>query len=157
MPPDSIVTRIEPVSERDLAVAIEMMARFFREEGFDTDPRVIADNVGAMTKDAGCWVAMATEAGTPAGIVTVSTMFMVEQGRLAEIGDLYVLPEFRGRRLGRRMVDAAIAWSRGKGCTGVYVTLTLVGESRHGLSRFYQRLQFQSTGRTIMTMDFNGH
>ena len=43
-----------------------------------------------------------------AGIVTVTTMLYVEWGRLGEIGDLYVLPEFRMKGIARSLVEAAI-------------------------------------------------
>jgi GNAT superfamily N-acetyltransferase len=74
-------------------------------------------------------------------------MLYVEWGRLGEIGDLYVLPEHRGKGLARRLVERAKTWCRAQGCSAVSVTITPVGEQRHGLSELYSRLGFEQTGR----------
>jgi GNAT superfamily N-acetyltransferase len=144
--------RIEQLSDHHRDAAVEILSRFFREEGFATSWDRIAQNLAQMCADSSCWVAVAVEHGQLAGIVTVTTMLYVEWGRLGEIGDLYVLPEQRGRRLGKQLVHAAIAWCHGAGCSGVYVTVTPQGEARHRLSQFYERLDFHPTGRTTMTM-----
>jgi ribosomal protein S18 acetylase RimI-like enzyme len=86
------------------------------------------------------------------GVVTVTTMLYVEWGRLAEIGDLYVDPAHRGRGFARHLVNAAVEWSQQRGCSSVYVTVTPEGEARHRLSRFYQALDFEQTGRTTMML-----
>jgi len=130
--------------------AVDLLVRFFREEGFSTPRDMIARNLQLILADQGCWTAVALEHGKAIGVITVTTMLYVEWGRLAEIGDLYVDPMHRGRGAGRRLVNAAIDWSRQRGCNGVYITLTPEGEARHRLSHFYQRLKFEPTGRTTM-------
>ena len=95
-------------------------------------------------------VAVVTDDGRSVGVITVTTMLYVGWGRLAEIGDLYVMPDHRGRGLARRLVAAAVDWAGRRGCSGTYVTLTPDGEARHQLSRFYAKLDFQPTGRTTM-------
>jgi len=147
--------RVEELPGTYREAAIDLLSRFFREEGFATPSHRIAQNLDQMCADSTCWVAVAVEHGQLVGVVTVTTMLYVEWGRLGEIGDLYVVPEQRGRRVGRRLVHAAIGWCQGRGCSGVYVTLTPQGEARHHLSQFYGRLDFQPTGRTTMTMSFS--
>ncbi|MBI4273773.1 MAG: GNAT family N-acetyltransferase, partial [Rhizobiales bacterium] len=71
-------------------------------------------------------------------------------------GDLFVLPEYRRQGLARRLIDAAVGWSRARGCSGIYVTITPDGETRHRLSQFYRRLNFTSTGRTTMILTAAG-
>jgi len=46
--------------------------------------------------DKSCLVAIAVRRDQSSGVRTATTMLYVEWGRLAEIGDLYVLPEQRG-------------------------------------------------------------
>jgi ribosomal protein S18 acetylase RimI-like enzyme len=46
--------------------------------------------------------------GKIAGVVTVTTMLYVEWGRLGEIGDLYVVPEFRMKGIARSLVEAGV-------------------------------------------------
>ncbi|HTV46293.1 MAG TPA: GNAT family N-acetyltransferase [Stellaceae bacterium] len=69
--------------------------------------------------------------------------------RIAEIGDLYVLPGARRRGIAARLIRAATEWCRLQGCSAVEVVITAAGEQTHGLSRFYQRLGFVPTGRTM--------
>jgi GNAT superfamily N-acetyltransferase len=132
------------------AAAVGLLARFFEEEGFATPPARLAANLDQMLADDTCWVAVITDDGWSVGVITVTTMLYVEWGRLAEIGDLYVRPDHRGRGLARRLVTAAVDWASRRGCSGIYVTLTPDGAARHQLSRFYAKLDFQPTGRTTM-------
>jgi GNAT superfamily N-acetyltransferase len=127
-----------------------MLARFFVEEGFSTPFPRIAANLDDMLADDTCWTAIAVHSGEPVGVVSVTTMRYVEWGRLAEIGDLYVLPDHRGSGVGRLLVTSALDWCRGRGCSGTYVTVTPDGEARHGVLGFYRRLDFQPTGRTTL-------
>jgi GNAT superfamily N-acetyltransferase len=145
---------VTPHSDR-YRETVDLLERFFREEGFATPCDRIAHNLAQMLADDSCWTALALAAEEAIGIITVTTMPYVEWGRLAEIGDLYVVPKHRRRGLARSLVDAATDWSRRRGCSGIFVTLTPEGERRHGLSQFYERMNFRLTGRTtMMATDF---
>jgi GNAT superfamily N-acetyltransferase len=72
-----------------------------------------------MLSDSSCWCALAVVDGEARAVITVSTVLYVEWGRLGEIGDLYVLPEYRRRGLAQRLVAAAKDWCRAKGCSAV--------------------------------------
>jgi len=133
------------VKTRD--AAIELLARFFREEEFATPLSRIAENFDRMLADPLCWSALASDGEAAQAVITVSTVLYVEWGRLGEIGDLYVLPEHRRKGLARRLVEHAKAWCRAQGCSEVSVTITAAGERRHGLSQFYARLGFAQSGR----------
>ena len=138
---------IQAVTGEARDAAVELLVRFFREEGFATPPSRVAENLDRMLADPSCWCALAVEGGAAQAVITVSTVLYVEWGRLGEIGDLYVLPEHRRRGLARRLVEHAKAWCRAQGCSAVSVTITPMGEQRHRLSRFYARLGFEETGR----------
>lgn len=142
---------IGPVSGEQRQAAIERLARFFREEGFATPRPRIAQNLDRMLADPFCWCALAVEDGKEQAVITVSTVLYVEWGRLGEIGDLYVLPEYRRRGLARLLIERAKDWCRAQGCLAVSVTITPVGEQRHRLSRFYARLGFEPSGRKSAT------
>ena len=146
------VLQIADIHGRHGDAAVDLLAQFFAEEGFSTPRDQIAQNLARMLADDGCWTALALEHEQPVGIVTVTTMLYVEWGRLAEIGDLYVDRAHRGRGLACQLVRAAIDWSRQRGCSGLYVTITPEGEARHRLSDFYRRLDFAPTGRTTMML-----
>ena len=143
--------KIQPVTPQSAAAAVELLARFFVEEGFSTPRSRIARNLQDMLADGSCWAALASEDDTMVGVITVSTMRYVEWGLLGEIGDLYVMPGYRGRGIAAMLVAVSLDWCRGKGCSAVSVTITPEGEEKHALSGFYARLGFAATGRTIMS------
>lgn len=142
---------IGPVSGEQRQAAVELLARFFREEGFATPRPRIAQNLDRMLADPFCWCALATEDGNAQAVITVSTVLYVEWGRLGEIGDLYVLPEYRRRGLARLLIERAKAWCRAQDCSAVSVTITPAGEQRHRLSQFYAGLGFEPSGRKSAT------
>jgi aminoglycoside 6'-N-acetyltransferase I len=144
------IAEINSASDCHTGAAVDLLVRFFAEEGFTTPRDRIARNLETMLGDGTCWTAVLIERDNVVGVITVSTMLYVEHGRLAEIGDLYVAPACRGRGLARALIDAAIDWSRRRGCSGVFVTVTPEGEASHRLSDFYKRLDFEPTGRTTM-------
>lgn len=84
------------------------------------------------------------------GVATVTTSVGVEYGCAAEIDDLYVLPQARGRGVASALIEAVCAWCRERGCTTILVTVTPEGEAAHGLMGFYQRRGFVHMGRVIL-------
>lgn len=142
-------SEIIQVDAHSTEIAISLLHRFFQEEGFSCDRSIISANLDKMRRDDNHWVALALNNGHFVGIVTVTSMLYIEWGRLGEIGDLYVLPEARGNGIARCLVQAAIDWCRARGCSAVEVITTPLGETTHGLSKFYSRLGFAATGRTI--------
>lgn len=147
---------VVPVDNQNAVAAIQLLVRFFAEEGFAGDEPTIAARFEAMLREPHHWVAIALDQDLPVGIATVTTNLYVEWGRMAELADLYVLPEHRRRGVARALIDAAVSWSHDHGCSGVAVIMTPEGEAAHGLSRFYEALGFAPTGRTISLMRLNG-
>jgi GNAT superfamily N-acetyltransferase len=141
-------TDICPVT-RDLRdAAVGLLVRFFQEEGFTTAPARVAENLDRMVSDSSCWCALALVDGEARAAITVSTALYIEWGRLGEIGDLYVVPEYRRRGLAQRLIVGAMDWCRVQGCSAVSVTIAPTDERRDRLGRFYKRLGFALTGRT---------
>jgi GNAT superfamily N-acetyltransferase len=142
------VTIVEAGSDQ-LGIAQSLLERFFREEGFGTPPEVLRSNLDAFAADPTCGVLLAWTDGVAVGAATVSTTRSTEDGQIAEIQDLYVLPEHRGSGVARLLVEEATAWALEQGCRSVEVVVTPEAEAAHRLSAFYARLGFDATGRTI--------
>jgi GNAT superfamily N-acetyltransferase len=141
------LAEIQAVTHETRPAAIELLARFFCEEGFATPRSRIEENLERMLADSSCWCALALRDGAAQAVITVSTVLYVEWGRLGEIGDLYVLPEHRRRGLAGHLIEHAKDWCRSQGCTAIAVTITPFGEQRHRLSQFYAAFGFEQTGR----------
>jgi GNAT superfamily N-acetyltransferase len=140
--------RIEPAHGPLMEAATALLNRFFVEEGFSTASDRIAENVRRMSADPWHWIAVALDRDRAVGVVTVSTALYVEWGRFGEIGDLYVLPEARGRGVAGALLGAAVEWSRDLGCSTVGVTVTPGAENAYDLRNFYEHLGFRFSGRT---------
>ena len=56
---------------------------------------------------------------------------------------MWVAPEYRGRGVGKGLVDAVRKWAEAQ---GVGVLKAWVSESNEGAEEFYERLGFKATG-----------
>lgn len=144
-----------PIDVRQVGIdefdeALYLLERFFREEGFDTPAEAMRPSLRAMIAGPGSAVFAARLEGRAVGVATVATAVGIEYGRSAEIDDLYVLPQARGRGIAGALIEAVCGWCRGEGVTVVLVTVTPEGETKHKLLDYYQRRGFTNTGRLIL-------
>ena len=134
----------------DVTAAAELLLRFFAEEGFDTPADTIARRAAEMAANDACGLFLAEEAGVAIGVATVSLEFGIEFGWSGEMGDLYVVPERRGK--GCR----AGTYRRHRGVAERARRYRLPGH-RHALrpaaptqSCYYMKLGFKGEGRLIL-------
>ncbi|MGE3831682.1 MAG: GNAT family N-acetyltransferase [Parvibaculaceae bacterium] len=136
--------------------AYALLVRFFREEQFDTPDETIIANTRRMAGIDLCGLFLAAANGDAIGVATVSIEFGIEYGYSAEMGDLYVVPEWRGRGVSRKLVVAVEDYLRAMGSPVYRVTLAPYGEEAHGLSQFYSALGFENEGRLILSKTIKG-
>ena len=141
------VRRLGP--QDDVAAPTILLQRFFREEGFTTPDAIIAANLRMMMGLEHCAVLLAETQGLAVGVATISMDFGIEFGWSAELGDLYVLPEHRGRGISRGLIEEAETWLRRMGAAGYQVTVTPHG-AQADLRRFYLALGFEAEGRELL-------
>jgi GNAT superfamily N-acetyltransferase len=134
----------------DLTAAIDLLQQFFREEGFDTPDAVIAKNTQRMAGVDVCGLFVAEHDGLTIGVATVSLEFGIEFGWSAEMGDLYVIQEHRGKGVSRELVMAVEDYLRSKGASGYQVTVTPYAEEHHAMRAFYAKLGFVDDGRVLL-------
>lgn len=127
-----------------------LYAAFFAEDGIAVPAARIRTNLGQMLTDDRARIVVAESAGAVVGLASVSTTFGVEFGCAAEFEDLYVVPNWRGRGVAHKLVDAIIAWSDGQGAEVIALVITGQAEAEQGLTRFYQRHGFVVTDRITM-------
>ena len=83
--------------------------------------------------------------GEAAGCVGITERVLVDGTRAGEMKRLWVEPHFRGLRLGRGLVVAAIEWARSQGYGAV--VLDTVNEAMPAAAALYRSLGFEETGR----------
>jgi GNAT superfamily N-acetyltransferase len=137
-------------SSDDLTEAANLLIRFFREESFDTPDEVIRQHTAVMAGLDVCGLFVAENSGRAIGVATISLEFGIEFGWGAEMGDLYVLPEWRGKGLSRQIVLAIEDFLKERGASFYQVTVTPYAQEAHDLKTFYDRLGFDSEGRVIL-------
>jgi ribosomal protein S18 acetylase RimI-like enzyme len=135
---------------QDTAAAEELLVRFFREEGFDTPPETIRANCRQLVKQESCVLVLAEAGFSAVGVATISLNFGIEFGWLGEMGDLYVLPKFRGRGVARGLIREIERFLKSRNVAGYQVTVTPHARRAHSLQNFYARLGFEAEGREIL-------
>ncbi|HEY2164121.1 MAG TPA: GNAT family N-acetyltransferase [Gemmatimonadaceae bacterium] len=85
--------------------------------------------------------ALASVGDVPAGIAW--TRFDDERPRVAHLFQVWVAPEHRGTGVGRRLVEAAIAWSRR---SAVHVLELAVTSNGSAAAHLYRDLGFSAVG-----------
>jgi GNAT superfamily N-acetyltransferase len=134
----------------DLSGAIHLLQRFFREEGFSAIDDIIAQNTSRMATIDACAIIVAEHEGRAVGVATLSMDFGIEYGWSGEMGDLYIVPEWRGQGLSKSILAAVEQFARNKGAAGYSVTVTPFALKEHGLTEFYSHLGFANEGRMIL-------
>jgi GNAT superfamily N-acetyltransferase len=134
----------------DTTAAEDLLIRFFREEGFDTPSETIRANCRKLAGQDICALFLAQTELSPVGVATISLNFGIEYGWLGEMGDLYVLPEFRSRGVARGLISEVERFLKLRGASGYQVTVTPYARRAHSLQHFYAKLGFGAEGREIL-------
>lgn len=143
-------TRIARCAGADAAVAAALLERFFAEEGFGTPPERLRAHLALMLAEPGSAIFLAWEGARAVGVATVTTTIGLEFGRSAELEDLYVLPEARGRGIASALIAAVRGWCAGCGCAVLAVVVTPEGQAERNLLAFYARRGFRASGRALL-------
>ena len=134
----------------DTAAATALLIRFFVEEGFDTPADVIRRRTAEMAAIDACGLFLAEQREAAIGVATVSLEFGIEFGWSAEMGDLYVVPEWRGKGVSRALLGAIENLLAERGASGYQVTVTPFAQEHHDLRAYYAKLGFTGEGRLIL-------
>ena len=129
---------------------LPLIAAFFREEGIKTPPQARRRNLLAMMAAPDSHILLAKEGDQPVAFATATLTRGIEFGLAAEIEDLYVVPDARGKGLARRLMQALIAWCESQGAQEIIVVITPEGMEAIDLPAFYRRFDFRDSRRTLL-------
>ncbi len=149
------IVRVTPGNEADIAAADALLTAFFAEEGLTPPPDGIKLNLLELLAVPSNAVLLARALdGTPLGVATLTSAYSIEQGRVAELEDLYVVPDMRRNGLGRALVKSAVETARDQlDCQAVAVVVTAHGQRDLGLVDYYLGLGFVDLDRKMLLMD----
>jgi aminoglycoside 6'-N-acetyltransferase I len=141
---------IERIGSESIDPALNLLAHFFLEEGFETPEAQIRVNLTAMLASTHAAIFLAKQAGKSLGIATVTTSMGLEYGLSAELEDLFVLTHARGRGIATALIDVVCEWCHQQGCSVILVTVTPQGAAAHNLMDFYLQRGFVNTRRVLL-------
>ena len=142
--------RIAPITTRNAEVFRRVRLRalqdspgafgstYAREAAFDNDEW--ARRVERWSGEQGIGF-LAMDGEEPCGLVGA----LLEEGRQAQLVSMWTAPEYRGRGVGRLLVEAVVDWAAGRGVRLLSLMVTAPNETAQ---RFYERLGFEKTGRS---------
>lgn len=141
------VPRIEAARLDDVpALAMLVEALFRLEPDFRSDRAGQARGLRRLieTGPDRARVAVARGPDGPVGLALAQLVVSTSEGGLsAWIEDVYVLPDWRGRGIGRALIDDVLAWATSVGATRAQL---LADRGNAPALAFYRRLGWEATG-----------
>jgi GNAT superfamily N-acetyltransferase len=138
--------RIRTVRRDDTTRLAELAGQL----GYATTARQMAKRLGVVLKDkdAACFVAESSGEGV-IGWVHVSVTGLLEVDWRAEVNGLVVDERVRSRGAGRKLLESAEKWARGRKCKGMSVRSNVLRERAHGfyLNHGYEHYKTQKAFR----------
>ncbi|HEX9982837.1 MAG TPA: GNAT family N-acetyltransferase [Thermoanaerobaculia bacterium] len=125
---------IRPAADSDA----EAVAHLMTQLGYPQDAAAAGRRLRAMAESPSHAVLLAVDGGEVLGCIHVFGALRLESD-FAEIGALVVDEAARGRKTGRLLVDAAVAWAAAAGWPQLRVRCNVVRTDAH---RFYETAGF---------------
>jgi ribosomal protein S18 acetylase RimI-like enzyme len=140
---------IRIADERDINQLMNLMAAFYAESSYPFDSAKASTAFEALLPNDSlgqCWLIECNS--VPIGYIAVTYTFSLEYfGHTAFIEDLYVLPKYRNRGLGRRALEVAEAECRKRGILALHLE---VGTENVVGNHLYESFGFSATERNLL-------
>ncbi|WP_454199345.1 GNAT family N-acetyltransferase [Nocardia sp. Marseille-Q1738] len=135
----------------DLSAVLELAVAFYSEDGFTTGEAELRDNLAMLLASSAARVAVAHAADQLLGFAVTTTVFGLENGLIAELQDLFVVPAARRRGVGGRLIDDSAGWARERGCRSLELVIAPNGGEVGHLFAYYLARGFQDEGRRLIS------
>lgn len=138
----------DPVSQTDADTLVELARSFHREDGHPLDAagEAALRQIAQGEPFARAWLVRQDD--QTLGYVIITLGFSIEYGgRDGFIDDLYLVPEARGRGLGRALLDFTLARAAELGIRTLHLEVETDNERA---TRLYRTAGFTETGRRLM-------
>ncbi|HUB12155.1 MAG TPA: GNAT family N-acetyltransferase [Acetobacteraceae bacterium] len=139
---------IDLAQAADADLLLHMARTFHREDGHPLTPdgEAAVRHIIAGEPLAQAWIVRSN--GSAAGYLVITLGYSIEyEGRDGLIEDLYLVPEARGRGLGRQVLLFALAQAAQLGIRTLHLEVDTGNAAAH---RLYRAAGFEATGRRLM-------
>ena len=142
---------IRIATSADLAMLVDLMTDFYRESAFTLQPGSAKAAFAKLLADPALgriWIG--EQDGEAAGYIVLTVGFSMEYGgRDAFVDDLFVRPPFRGRGLGKQLLDTLIAECHRRNVRALHLEVDRANDRGHAL---YRSRGFVDNDRQLLTM-----
>jgi len=145
-----MILHFDPVDETEAGTLIELARAFHHEDSHPLDAagEAALRQIAQDEPLARAWIVR--ENGEAVGYLVITLGFSVEYGgRDGFIDDLYVEPAARGRGLGRKLLEFAVAQAANLGIGTLHLEVETNNKSAN---RLYRKTGFEETGRRLMRL-----
>jgi predicted GNAT family N-acyltransferase len=136
-----VIPELFDVHDRErMAAALAVRVRVFVDEQHVPAEEEVDEH---DRSDAGARHALIRDGGT----AIAAGRYYAAAASTAQVGQMAVLPAYRGRRIGRQLLDALVADARGRGFTRI-----ALNAQDHAVD-FYAKAGFTAFGETLVECD----
>jgi aminoglycoside 6'-N-acetyltransferase I len=146
-----MTTALRPASPVDLAIVLPLAVAFYAEDGFATSEPALRSNLAVLLASPAARVAVAHSADQLLGFAVTTTSFGLENGLIAELEDLFVVPAARRRGLAGRLIEDSIGWAREQGCRHLELVVAPNGRDVRRLFDYYLAHGFLDESRRLIS------
>lgn len=107
-------------------------------------------NLSVLFSSSAARVAVVQSGAQLVGFAVTTTSFGLENGLIAELEDLFVLPTVRSQGLGSRLIGDSLGWAREQGCQRLELVMAPNGRDIGRLVDYYLARGFQDDGRRLI-------
>ncbi|HJP79006.1 MAG TPA: GNAT family N-acetyltransferase [Pseudonocardiaceae bacterium] len=140
----------------ELAAVLALAVAFYAEDGFTTPETRLRTHLQALLRTPAARVAVASEGTALLGFAVTTTSFGLENGLIAELEDLYVVPSARRRGVARGLIDDSVQWAGALGCAQLELVVAPNGHDASSLLDYYRRRGFHDEGRLLLAHRLTG-
>jgi pimeloyl-ACP methyl ester carboxylesterase/GNAT superfamily N-acetyltransferase len=150
--PHSTPQGVRVATPADAAAMLELAVAFYAEDGFTTTRDRLAEHLRHLLRssDAHCAVVDEANCMIAFGITTLS--YGLENGLIAELEDLYVVPTARRRGLAQALIDDSARWASRRGAAKLEIVIAPNGLDVSHLDRYYRARGFRDAGRRLLEL-----
>jgi aminoglycoside 6'-N-acetyltransferase I len=147
------VIDIRIAAPADVPVLLPLARAFYDEDGFTTTDAELERNFGVLLQADNAHIVLATHDGAVAGFALTTTAFVLESGLVAELQDLYVIPDARGSGVGAALIEESAHWARSQAATQLEVVIAPNGQDVDHLFQYYRSRGFVDEGRRLLARE----